>query len=72
MRTPVIELPVVGSESESDDELLLKGPWIEDLVYLGLPVPTRVREAEADEINLGGLWHGEEWGPPRRLGLRRR
>ncbi|KIK97345.1 hypothetical protein PAXRUDRAFT_24681 [Paxillus rubicundulus Ve08.2h10] len=73
MRTPAAELPVVGFDSESDDELLLKGPWIEDLVYLGLPVPTHMGEAEADEMNLGGLWHGEEWGrPPRRLGLRRR
>ncbi|KAH0836476.1 hypothetical protein J3R83DRAFT_8085 [Lanmaoa asiatica] len=61
-----------GSESESDDELLLKGPWIEDLEYLGLAVPPDRKDSEADEMNLGGLWHGLEFGPSRRPGLRRR
>lgn len=61
-----------GSESESDDELLLKSFWIEDLEYLGLAVPPGRKDAEADEMNLGGLWHGLESDPPRRLGLRRR
>jgi len=60
------------SESESDDELLLKGFWFEDLEYLGLAVPPGRKDAEADELNLGGLWHGLECGPPRRPGLRRR
>lgn len=69
---PATRLAVVQSESESesDDELLLKGFWIEDLEYLGLKVPPR-KDVEADELNLGGLWHGLESGPPRRLGLRR-
>lgn len=61
-----------ASGSESDDELLLKGAWIEDLEYLGLAVPQSRKDAEVDEMNLGGLWHGLEFGPPRRLGLRRR
>lgn len=61
-----------GSESESDDELLLKGFWLEDVEYLGLAVPPGRKDAEADELNLGGLWHGLEYGPPRRPGLRRR
>ncbi|KIJ65211.1 hypothetical protein HYDPIDRAFT_39835 [Hydnomerulius pinastri MD-312] len=63
---PIVELPFFGSESESDDELLLKGPWLEDLEYLGLPVPARIRNVSPDELNIG-LRHGEEWGPPRRL-----
>ncbi|KAF8552861.1 hypothetical protein OG21DRAFT_1485849 [Imleria badia] len=65
-------LVAVQSESESDDELLLKGFWVEDMEYLGLAVPPGRKEAEADEMNLGGLWHGLESGPPRRPGLRRR
>ncbi|KAF8141910.1 hypothetical protein EV363DRAFT_1309370 [Boletus edulis] len=60
------------SDSESDDELLLKSFWTEDLVYLGIPVPSDRHEAEADELNLGGEWHGLACGPPRRPGLRRR
>ncbi|KAG6374784.1 hypothetical protein JVT61DRAFT_4162 [Boletus reticuloceps] len=61
------------SDSESDDELLLKSFWTEDLVYLGIPVPPDRQEAEADELNLGGEWHGLACRPPpRRPGLRRR
>lgn len=56
-----------GREPESDDELLLKAAWIEDMEYLGLAVPLD-KDAEADELNLGGMWTG----PARRLGLRRR
>lgn len=65
---PTTGLAVVqsGSESESDDELLLRGPWIEDLEYLGLAVPLD-KDAEADELDLF-LWSS----PPRRPGLRRR
>ena len=67
-------LPAVqsGSESDSDDELLLTSFWVEDLEYLGRKVPPDGQEAGADEMNLGNLWHGLESSPPRRPGLRKR
>ncbi|KAG9309904.1 hypothetical protein JVU11DRAFT_9936 [Chiua virens] len=66
-------IEAVEPESEElDDELLLKSCWIEDVEYLGLPALANRKEVEADEMNLGGLWHGLEFGPPRQLGLRRR
>ncbi|KAH7885769.1 hypothetical protein F5I97DRAFT_1967275 [Phlebopus sp. FC_14] len=68
------KVPVSKSapEAESDDEVLLKSCWIEDFEYLGLPAPEGWKQMEVDELNLGGLWDGEERGPPGRPGLRRR
>ncbi|KAF9244142.1 hypothetical protein BU15DRAFT_71707 [Melanogaster broomeanus] len=67
MSTAVVDHPTIDSTSDSDDELLLIGPWVKDLTYLGVPAPAHVREVEADELNVVGLWRDEEWGSSRRL-----
>lgn len=71
---PVTRPAVVqsGSESESDDELLLKDFWTEGLEYLGVPVPWGRKDVEADELNLGGIWDDSGSGLSRRPGLRRK
>ncbi|KAL4078889.1 hypothetical protein V8B97DRAFT_2003196 [Scleroderma yunnanense] len=65
----------IVSQADSDDELLLRSPWIKDLEYLGLSVPKKWREGNSDELNLvaGKVWcDAEEPASSRRYWMRRR
>lgn len=70
-----VRAAVVISESDSEDELLLREPWLEDLECLGLSVPKKWKEGEADVLNLvaGKVWRDEEEpASSRRYWMRRR